>query len=87
MTPGDGLELWWQLSVEYEPRIRSRQAGLMQQVLLRQLNIDDIASSLEKFERLVRTCAQLVGWKLETDVLTGVGCQGCKSHVWHSIFS
>ncbi|MCP4245163.1 MAG: hypothetical protein GY772_31880 [bacterium] len=33
-APGNGLELWRQLCLEYEPRVRSRQAGLLQQVFL-----------------------------------------------------
>ena len=65
-------ELWRQLCLEYEPKLQARQIGLMMQVLNYSFSTDDVMSSLERWEKLVKQYETSSGKKFDTDVLAGI---------------
>ena len=72
---GHGLELWRQLVLQYEPRIASRHAGLLQAILNFKFE-DDFVSAFEKRERVIRQYETAVGHKFVDDVKMGIVIKG-----------
>ena len=65
---GLGYELWRQLCLEYEPKVRVRQAGLLVQTFTYNFGQDDIISSLELWERLVKSYETALGQPFGSNV-------------------